>query len=165
MKNLKIVVKSNNKKSITQLMCYLNEKLKTNKFILQKICLKILNKHQFTILKSPNINKTAQEKFEKKNFNIQIMSAVTKFICFLYFLKQLSQSSSPDCCVFLKYKIICQYNPIFRRIIFNSGILKTSKYSNKTMNNAFFDFSFFKKSKALLLLKLFSISGEFFKKQ
>ena len=114
MKNLKIIVKSNNKKASRQLMSFFNEKLKTNKFVLQKICLKTFNKNQFTILKSPNINKTAQEKFKRITFNTQIIFVITKFIYYLCFLKQLSQSFSSDCCVFLKYKVICVYNPILR---------------------------------------------------
>ena len=69
MKNLKLIIKSNNKRASVQLMLFLNEKIKTNRFILQKICLKTLKKSQFTLLKSPNINKTAQEKFEKTTFN------------------------------------------------------------------------------------------------
>lgn len=114
MKNLKIIVKSNNKKASRQLMFFFHEKLKTNKFVLQKICLKTFNKNKFTILKSPNINKTAQEKFKKTTFNTQIEFVIIKFIYYLYFLKQLSQSFSSDCCVFLKYKLTCMQNPILR---------------------------------------------------
>lgn len=189
MKSLKIIIKSNNKKASVQFMSFLNEKLKNNKFILQKICLKTLNKNQFTILKSPNINKTAQEKFEIKNLNTQIMFVVTKFIYYLHFLKQLSQNYSSDCAMFLKYKIICKkYNLMLRQTMFNPVIIKSRKYNNqgRTTNIAFWDFNVrkspnffnfaialvvffknqveFRQNKILFLLKVFSISGEFFKK-
>ena len=88
---------------------------------------------------------------------------VTKFIHYLYFLKQLTHKFSSDCCMFLKYKIICKYNSLLRQSIFNPVLIKNNKYSSKTTNNVFFNFR--QKTKTLFLLKVFSISGEFFKNQ
>ena len=169
MKTFNITITSKNKNSINNFFSI----LKTNKCNdLKKYFQKKTKHKRMSILKSPHVNKTAQEQFEKIIFNKQFTLQTIKNLKFYIFLKRLNFELFPDINFKLKYKI--NYHD-FRKIklkIFNPNNFKFKKYKNSKFFNLNLDEikllkrakkeTFLKKTN--ILLNLFDFYGEFFKK-
>ena len=76
---------SKNKKSLDETFLFFN-----NIKILKKFFFKKRKKQFFTILKSPHINKTAQEQFEILTYSRQLTLHTTKSLKFIFFLKKIN---------------------------------------------------------------------------
>ena len=68
-------------------------------------CQKNLQKKRLTVLKSPHVNKKAQEQFEYRLFKKQFETEVTKNFKYLVFLKKLNYNLFSDIHIRLKYAI------------------------------------------------------------
>nr|QII42416.1 ribosomal protein S10 [Phaeodactylum tricornutum] len=99
-----IKISSKNKNSIFTFCSFLfnQSDLKISSKLLAIKILQFNNKRKFfTVLKSPHVNKTAQEQFESKVFSNQFLIHGSSKSNFLHFLKKLKKDLFPD----LKLKI------------------------------------------------------------
>jgi ribosomal protein S10 len=97
MKTLNLIITSKNKKSLNDFLFvfYKNSVLLNDTFITKKFQIPT-KKKVITILKSPHVNKTAQEQFEIKYLSKQIQIRTTHLNKFLIFIKKLKVYLFPD---------------------------------------------------------------------
>ena len=89
-KTLNIVIESKNKKSIQRFIEFLTKKTKYFKFnLIKKFVSKRFNLKKMSILKSPHVNKKAQEQFELKMFRFKIILKTIPYFRFLTFIKKI----------------------------------------------------------------------------
>ena len=94
-----LIIKSKNNKSIFYLLNIFNKFLKNKKLMIKS---KILKTKRFSVLKSPHVNKTAQEQFFINSFSIFIKINSSDILKFLIFLKTIKNNFCFD--VFIKTK-------------------------------------------------------------
>ena len=100
-----ITITSKNKNSIKDFFLFLNKNFK-NFNIITKYLKKKKSKKVLTILKSPHVNKTAQEQFETRLFTSQITIQYSqKNLLFLIFLKKIKTYIFPDIKIKIKFTI------------------------------------------------------------
>lgn len=121
---IKIILSSAYKDSINRflnillkILFYLDLPVKVNKKF------KKFKKSKISVLKSPHVNKTAQEKFNNNNFKVEI---------FVY-------SNNNKLIIKILKKIILSLNyEIFIKIIYNTNVISNNKYvlllSKKSLN-------------------------------
>ena len=137
---IKIILDSKNLSSLTKFLVLFNNILKTKLSFsrLMKINSIVNNKKRITVLKSPHVNKSAQESFEVKNYKKVIVVFSLQYYMLFMVLKKLQNSI---------------FNDINISIQAGSGNLKNFKF-----------FKFFKvnnnKINFLNILKKLDISGE-----
>jgi len=164
MKTFNITITTKNNKSLQNFFAFLDQ---TEKKSLKKYFQKRPNTKRFAILKSPHVNKTAQEIFEIKKFKKQVNVQVPKAYNYIIFLKRLNTNMFPDVSIKLKYHIEIKRFKKFGRQLFrldNFGqnslfFLIHWRNKNKKFSEAF------KKTniKTSLLLKSLDLYGEFLK--
>jgi ribosomal protein S10 len=103
MKTLSLFLKTKNKKSLKNFLFFFEENNFINFHSLKKKFSKTKSKTIFTILKSPHVNKKAQEQFEIKTFNLQLTILTTQIFKFLIFLKRIKNSVFSD--IHIKIKV------------------------------------------------------------
>ena len=111
MQSYVIKISSKNKKSVEKITKYiLNQKnLSINSALIKKtLKTKKIKKRKFTILKSPHVNKTAQEQFEYRIFQSKFLVSVQNGPRLIYFIKNLKKFNLPDCS--LKITFLMQKN-------------------------------------------------------
>jgi ribosomal protein S10 len=102
-----ITIISKNKSSLNSVSTLLNS-INNNKYlnlnIIKKYFKKKNKKSVLTILKSPHVNKTAQEQFEFKFSSKQfLIKPTTKNLKFILLLKKLESNLFPDTKIILKF--------------------------------------------------------------
>lgn len=123
-----ISITSKNKNSIKDFFLFLNKIFK-NFNIVTKYLKKKKKKKVLTILKSPHVNKTAQEQFETRLFTSQItIYYSSKSLLFIIFLKKIKIYLFPDIKIKIKFTI-------------NKLLLKQTKLKSANPNN--FKLNFF----------------------
>lgn len=174
MKTFNVTITSRNKNSIYNFFLFFN---KTSLCILNaKItyCQRNLKKKRLTVLKSPHVNKKAQEQFEYRLFKKQFSIDVTKIFKYLVFLKRLNYKLFPDIHIRLK-RVIRNKSTIKSGLkIFDPNCCKLNASYN--FKKSFFTrknlwqmekkkiaFIFLFRIKGIRLLKLFDLYGESFK--
>jgi ribosomal protein S10 len=143
-----IFIKSKNKNSIKNFLLFFNKIIMLNDLhskSIVHISKSKLNKEVFTVLKSPHVNKIAQEHFELNIYSRKIKIYSSKNFKFLVILKYLLNKYFFD--INLKYSII-----------FNNK----EKYLNKLLNfNNFYLMKHVKNEFYLVnYVKLFDLYGE-----
>jgi ribosomal protein S10 len=171
MKTFNITIKSKNKTSINEFFLFFRKTKLYNLNIIKKYFQKKMEKKKLTILKSPHVNKKAQEQFENRLFKKQIKIQTTENLKYLIFLKKLNSKLFPDIKIKLTYKT--NNKKKFKKLglkIFNPNNFKINKYYNfKTQNLNQVKKKNKNISKHLLttktnrLLKIFDLYGELFK--
>ena len=165
-KTFKLTILSKNKNSLNHFLLFFNSNAWINLNSTKKYSQKHTKIKKFTLLKSPHVNKKAQEQFEykilKKEFIIQ---TIKNFQC-LIFLKKLSFYLFPDINIKLKHKITNININKLKLKFFNPNNFKTNKYQNFKIIN----FNYLKKNnnkqkysliqKINFLLKIFDLYGE-----
>lgn len=143
-----IDIYSKNYKSISNfLKFFLTEKI-INQLMLSLLKIKTqrpTKKKLFTVLKSPHVNKTAQEHFEYRIYKKRIKCFVPKISIFLISLKKIRSFLFSDLGIKIK-------------------LMSNKKLSNKKFKNSFNVDNYRLDDKKLDLisyLKMFEISGEF----
>ena len=141
-----ITISSKNKNSIKFFFLLFFKDKKLNFDIIKKYHQKTKNKKVLTILKSPHVNKKAQEQFETRFFYKQFTISSTKVFQYFIFLKKISTSLFSD--IKIKIKVISskKSNKKTEINIFNPDNFKTNRSHS------------LKKTK--ILLKIFDIYGE-----
>lgn len=109
MKHYQLTITSKNKKSVENcFLFFLNNANELNLNIIKKDFKKEKKKNILTILKSPHVNKSAQEQFEFKLFSKQLSVYSQKNFQILFFLKKIKIYLFPD--VKIKIKFILNKN-------------------------------------------------------
>lgn len=109
MKHYKLTIISKNKKSAENCFLFFSNNMnELNVNIVKKYLKKKKKKNLLTILKSPHVNKTAQEQFESKLFSKQLSIYSSRNFKFLLVLKKIKTYLFPD--VKLKVKFILNKN-------------------------------------------------------
>jgi ribosomal protein S10 len=169
MKYYQITITSKNKQSLKDYLKFFNTNLDTFK-LLTKSYNSIKKKKIITILKSPHVNKKAQEQFEFSIFSKQITLQMPNSYKFLIFLKKIETNLFSD--VHIKIKLLINKN-------------LPEKFQNKIFNPSYFQLNFFKTyelfnnnkkkmeikrkksfdlKKTTQIFKIFDIYGEIFHK-
>jgi len=78
MKTFNITIKSKNKTSVNEFFLFFNGNKLYNSNVIKKYFQKKAKKKKLTILKSPHVNKKAQEQFENRLFKKQFKIQTTK---------------------------------------------------------------------------------------
>ena len=114
-------------------------------FIIKMNSIKPLKKNRFTVLKSPHVNKSAQEQFEIKMYKKRVKLFVPQILIFLFFLKRLKLYSFSD----VKFKINLVSN------------LKSEKKKTKNGINIDNYYLYYKELDLIKYLKMLSLFGEY----
>ena len=122
MKTLNIKIESKNQISIKKFLKFFKETSNTNFKIIQKFFHKKEKKTFISILKSPHVNKSAQEQFEIINHSAQITIQTNQPFKFLIVLKKIKINLFPD----INIKL---------RLIFNKKIQKSLKQKFFNIDN------------------------------
>lgn len=128
MKPYFVTISSKNKNSILKFLSIISEKIgfKVGSGIFFRSNLKGQKKKKiFTILKSPHVNKKAQEQFEIRIFSQQLILYGTYSARFVYFLKRLKLQLFPE--IKLKIKFLLNKTKSLDQKIFN---LTNYKFKN-----------------------------------
>ena len=169
-----VTILSRNKNSINDFFLFFNESTLHNLDVIKKYFQKKIKQKKLTILKSPHVNKKAQEQFESRLFKKQFTIQTTKNFQYLIFLKRLNYNLFPDINIKLKCVINNRNIQKLGLKIFNPNYLKFNKYCTFRANNLDLQSlnSFIKKKtlsklavprKAHRILKVFDLYGEFLK--
>lgn len=169
-----VTILSKNKNSINDFFLFFNENTSHNLDVIKKYFQKKIKKKKLTILKSPHVNKKAQEQFESRLFKKQFTVQTTKNFQYLIFLKKLNYNLFPD--INIKLKCIINNKNIQNLGLktFNPNYLKFNKYSTFKANNVNLQNlnSLIKKKtlsklaitkNAQRILRVFDLYGEFLK--
>ena len=147
MKHYQLTLISKNKKSVENcFLFFLNNTSELNLNIIKKYFKKRKKKNILTVLKSPHVNKSAQEQFESKFFSKQLSVYSQKNFQVLLFLKKIKTYIFPD--VKIKIRFILNENlsekmkaDILNPTNFNLNVLKRMtlkkyvKYHKKEIKN------------------------------
>jgi ribosomal protein S10 len=105
MKTFNVTITSRNKNSIYNFFLFFNQTTLCNLNGRIKYFQKSVKKRRLTVLKSPHVNKKAQEQFEYRLFKKQFTIQATKIFRYLVFLKKLNYNLFPDIHMKLKLAI------------------------------------------------------------
>ena len=133
MKHYQINFKSKNKKSLYNLTKFFYWKSK-NLYLLNKNFTSDIKKQTTTILKSPHVNKVAQEKFQKNTYSQNINLYVPYTFKLLRFVKTINSNRFLDVKIKIKLLINNTLKNIKYKIVFNpisSNINKLEKLKIK----------------------------------
>ena len=103
MKTFLLTASSSNKKSLNNFLQLLKENFKNKQTSIIKIGRFIKNKKIITILKSPHVNKTAQEQFEKREKIVQIFLISKNFNKAIIAIKKILNTIFRDIKLTIKY--------------------------------------------------------------
>ena len=156
MKKFDLIVKSKNKNILNNFFLFLKE---NNLNQIQKCFPKKTKYNRLTILKSPHVNKKAQEQFEKIIFKNQIILQINKHLKYWIFLKNLNFNLFADVSIKLKYKINNKDSRQIKLKTFNLNNFKFKKYQN--LKNYKKILTIFNKTH--ILLSVLDLHGEFLK--
>lgn len=173
MKTLNIIVSSKTKNSLNHFFSFLHKNSLILSFnIINKKFQKKMKKTVITILKSPHVNKTAQEQFEIRYISKQIQIRAINLFKFLIFFKKLKVSLLTD----INIKIIVNtknsietqkknlnidnlyYKPFFFEQIHSIQNNKLKKNRNILLYN---NEKLINLTDSLKILKLFDIYGNY----
>ena len=99
---INLIIKSKNNKSIFYLLNIFNKFIKNKKVRFKS---KVLKTKRFSVLKSPHVNKTAQEQFFINSFEICIKIDSSDILKFFIFLKNIQNNFCFDVLIRTKINI------------------------------------------------------------
>ena len=117
MKQYCLKITSKNKKSLENFLHFFSNHLSTEFSIIQKLIVSHNNKKKITLLKSPHVNKKAQEHFESKVFTIKLHVSGVGLKRNLIFLKKIWGKLFQDIRVQLKFIIVSNIKKIYKLLI------------------------------------------------
>lgn len=180
MKHYQISIVSKNKKSLEDFITFVYNKLKiTNKYFQKKKQRKIL-----TILKSPHVNKKAQEQFNSNLYYKTINVYLPQYLKLIRFIKTIKSNLFLDVHIKVKLIINQRLEKKINKTVFNPTNFKLNclinnkvKYcnskkkissnilltKNKNFKKKITNYNYFSNIKTFL--KIMDIYGELFKKE
>ena len=165
--NLLLVIKSKNKKSLNNFLFFISNYLKTKKNLVKFFPIKN-NIQKLTLLKSPHVNKTAQEQFESRQFSVKIFLKSKDTKLFSVMLKNLLNILFQDLKISIKIKvsnnlttqIFNYFNYTLTKINKEKDLNETLKTKKIKIKQKYLPENM---NKLIKLLKLFSLNGELLK--
>ena len=123
------------------------------------------NRKIFTILKSPHVNKTAQEQIEYRQFSKQIVIFSFQIFKFLILLKKIQNNIFPDIKIQIKYIIKNKTTEKTKLIAINPDNFRIKSFfydknNTLTITNNKKKNKILKQKQTISYLKLFDIYGE-----
>lgn len=161
-----ITLRSQNKNSLNEFYSLIRKNKNYNSRLIKKWFALKKNYKRVTILKSPHVNKKAQEHFEKQTFTKQFQIHLSKNKKCLMFLKKLNYYVFPDLKITLTLLINKKDQNLKTLKIFTLNHFKLNKYKNIQNKNVKPSKYSFKKqifSKVNFSLKIIDVFGEFSK--
>lgn len=134
MKYYQITITSKNKQSLKNYFQFINEKIK-NFRIINKNNIKEKKKKVVTILKSPHVNKKAQEQFESNFYFKQINLRILNKSDFFINLKKIETNLFSDVNIKIKLSINKNLLEKFRKKVFNPNNFKLNFFENLKISN------------------------------
>jgi ribosomal protein S10 len=150
MKPCNVTIVSNNFNSLQKFFLFFFYNKKINFNTIKKYFQKKKKKKTLTILKSPHVNKTAQEQFEYRIYSKQITIYSPQGFQYLVFLKKVNTHLFPD--VKIKTEFNMDYSMEKQIEVLNPTNLKMNFFRRKNNRKL--------KLKAKKLIKTFDIYGE-----
>jgi ribosomal protein S10 len=150
MKPCNVTIVSNNFNSIQKFFLFFFYNKKINFNTIKKYFQKKKKKKTLTILKSPHVNKTAQEQFEYRIYSKQITIYSSQNFQYLVFLKKVNAHLFPD--IQIKTKFSVDYSMEKQIEVLNPTNLKMDLFRNKNRRSS--------KLKTKNLIKTFDTYGE-----
>ena len=96
MSKYSLTISSKNKDSINQILKFFNNNKKQNSQIYTKLFRQKKVKEKISVLKSPHVNKTAQEQFKYIHYYITITFSTSELKKELFILKKIKNQLFPD---------------------------------------------------------------------
>ena len=167
MKHYHIIIVSKTKKSLYKFLSFLDNSYVNSK-IIKKDFKNEKRKKILTILKSPHVNKTAQEQFQLNLFSTQLTIYSNNNYQFLIFLKKIKNNLFPEIKINIKFPVHQNFTNKTQTQLFNPSNFKLNTlknsinkkfktiYKNNNNNN-------FKQIKNFI--KIFDVYGEFYVKK
>nr|QDA21752.1 ribosomal protein S10 [Proschkinia sp. SZCZR1824] len=164
MKSYYLIFSSKNEVSLSNAISFFLTNtcdLKVYKFFPKKVRKKVM-----TILKSPHVNKTAQEQFDIRLFSKGLSSYNSKNSKFLFFFKSIKENIFADLRFKIKFSLNTEKEKTITFLIFSPDNLKLNQTRNMFSQLCFLRyvrFVHFEKisnSPIKKLLKIFDIYGE-----
>ena len=134
MRTLLVTVLSNNEKSLDNFLKLFRCNSKKNQMGLIKIGRFLGTKKIVTVLKSPHVNKTAQEQFEKKGFVIKILLITNNCNKTIIELKKISHILFSDVQSKIKYLSSSFLNESLEISVLKSNNFKLNYYDKTNTN-------------------------------
>ena len=145
-----LILYSKNKTSIKKFLEFINNISKTQNFqILKKLLKKKKTRKKISVLKSPHVNKTAQEQFEYIYYSIKIYFYSWEIKKYFIMLKKIKTQLFPDIYINIKTKIYASKKNKLINLEKISLYKPTININNKNQFN-----------KTLLYLKILDCYGE-----
>ena len=167
MKQYSVKIKSKNKKSLKHFLNFFFKHLKKKFNIMQKPKIAITERNIITFLKSPHVNKTAQEHFERNVFVRKIPVKGSSLVKAFIFSKKIITKLFQDISINLEIVISELLNKKNSLPLFNPNIIKLFKKNYYQTNirrykqkNVFKNFTI-KKNSFTHLIKLLSTTSVF----
>jgi ribosomal protein S10 len=157
MKTLNIKIESKNQISVKKFLKFFKEKSNKNFKLLQKIFYKKGKKKFISILKSPHVNKSAQEQFEIIISSAQIKVETSKPLKFLIMLKKMKMNIFPDINIKLSLNFNKKKENLLKQKLFDINNFYIKKLSIK--KNELIKFEKIKFNFGNKILNLFDIYG------
>lgn len=121
-----LFIKTKNKNSLKKFLYFLKKNVNKNFSAINFFFPKKNNKKVITLLKSPHVNKTAQEQFEIKSFSIRLKVVTTQAFKFLIFFKKIKNFAFAD----IKVKTKFNFN-LKKQLILKKKFLYTTNFPLK----------------------------------
>lgn len=171
MKTFTLIIQSKNKVSNSYFTSILNRIISRKSYTLKKQFPKKTKQKKLTILKSPHVNKKAQEQFEIRIFRRQLTTQSIKNFKYLILLKNLSFKLFSDINIILKYNIKKKSDRKLNLKIFTPENFKLDKFfyfknyniKLKLLKNENISLKQSLSEKTILLLRILDVYGELFK--
>jgi ribosomal protein S10 len=166
MRILNIVLRTKNKNSLQKFLTFFNENTKKNFNYIKKNFSKNNNKIVFTVLKSPHVNKSAQEQFEIRPSTVQLTIMTSQIFKTLIFLKKLKNNAFADINFKIKFLNSLKKQNLMEKKVLNPDNFKihlnfktkksfyTKKSSIQVVNSTLIT-----KNRTKYLMKLITIYG------
>jgi ribosomal protein S10 len=167
MKSYHLTFLSKNKDSLNSKILFFTNTSALNFNVIKKYFQKKTKKHFLTILKSPHVNKSAQEQFESRVFSKQLTIFSPKKLQYAYLLKKIRNNLFSDVKIKIKCSVNKEKNSNIRLQIFNPDNFKLNinkifrtqtNHSSSLKGRKIFDNKNNKKTK--LFLQILDIYGE-----
>jgi ribosomal protein S10 len=129
MKTLNIKIESKNQISIKKFLKFFKETSNTNFKTIQKFFSKKEKKTFISILKSPHVNKSAQEQFEIRNHSAQITIQTNQPFKLLIVLKKIKINLFPDINIKLRLIFNKKVQKSFKQKFFNIDNFQPNQFS------------------------------------
>jgi ribosomal protein S10 len=124
MKSYHLTFFSKNKNSLDSAFLFFLKTSTLNFNVVKKYFQKKMNKHFLTILKSPHVNKKAQEQFEIRIFSKQLSIYSPQKLKYLFFLKKIQENLFSDVKLKIKFSITKKKQNHTRFKVFNPDNFK-----------------------------------------